>query len=148
MKNLFLVFLLLRLCGGGASELETAQKICFETGTRGSHKIMTITPNQVIFEENGAKRNAPLEEDQWQLILNSLSKLDIAKIDKLRAPTQGRETDQAWHSTIIFTFAKKEYRSTSFDGELAPKELSALITALKEIDESVNNENQLFFSQE
>ncbi len=105
-------------------------QIIFESQTRGSSEIIIINQNHFRIEQNGIVNEYLIDPTDWDKINKLLKTIDYDKMSSYPAPTNKRNNDAAWHSTLSVQIKDQRYTSTVFDDTNAPKELSALMNKI------------------
>jgi hypothetical protein len=142
MKIIFMQLLMLLnilpACNAQQNNTETMVECTYKSGTRGSHLELVITKDSLILNQTGFKNyvlKKQLNEDEWNSLSEIIKEIDLKKMNGFNAPTDGRKTDRAWHSSITVKTDKAEYSSQAFDNTDAPKELSKLMEQIKSLAE-------------
>lgn len=100
------------------------QKIELEEMTRGSRRMVTLTPTTKTVEVNREVKNEKMPTAEWNTIIKHLSKEKLSKLDKYTSPTTKRFYDGAFSADIKITAGDKVYTSQSFDSGTPPNEIS------------------------
>lgn len=104
-------------------------KIELRETTRGSNRIVILTPASKNINLNGSIKN--FKNDQWQDAEKIVSKIPLEKISTYPAPTTERFSDGALISNIkVTTSDGAVYESQSFDSGKPPQELADLYRML------------------
>ncbi|WP_267402264.1 MULTISPECIES: hypothetical protein [unclassified Chryseobacterium] len=106
------------------------EKIQITEQTRGTNKLITFTPLSKTISVNGETTTSSITSEKWQNIDKEASLIDLEKISTYESPTTGRFSDRALASSIIISVDGKQYKSSSFDAGMPPKELEALYNVL------------------
>lgn len=100
------------------------QKIVLEEMTRGSRRMVTITPTSKIVEVNRQVKQVATQTAEWTAILENLSAEKLSRLETFEAPTTKRYYDGAFSADIKITAGDKVYTSQSFDSGTPPNEIS------------------------
>lgn len=107
------------------------EEISYNAITRGRNETIKVTKSKIYYktlkEESVSKVNAKVLNKFEELI----SKIQLAKIDSLKAPSDRRFFDGAMATEIQIKTNQKTYTSSSFDDTNPPKELKELVTLLQ-----------------
>ncbi len=106
------------------------QKIELEEMTRGSRRMVTITPTNKIVEVNRQVRNEKLSTAEWNAIVKHISAEKLSRLDNYKSPTTKRFYDGAFSADLKITSGGKVYNSQSFDSGTPPKEFAELYFAV------------------
>lgn len=106
------------------------QKIELEEMTRGSRRMVTITPTNKIVEINRQVKNEKMSAAEWNAIINHLSAEKLSGLGSYKSPTTKRFYDGAFSADLKITAGGKVYNSQSFDSGTPPKEFAELYFAV------------------
>ncbi len=106
------------------------QKIELEEMTRGSRRMVTITPTNKMVEVNRQVRNEKLSTAEWNAIVKHISAEKLSRLDSYKSPTTKRFYDGAFSADLKITAGGKVYSSQSFDSGTPPKEFAELYFAV------------------
>ncbi len=102
------------------------QKIELEEMTRGSRRMVTLTPTMKTVEVNREVKNEKMPTAEWNAIIKYLSDEKLSQLESFKSPTTKRFYDGAFSADIKITAGNKVYTSQSFDSGTPPKEISEL----------------------
>lgn len=115
------IFLALSVFAQSTSEIV---RIEFNSGTRGSHEQIVITPDSIVtFQENSLKNDShqpvarAASAKDWSHLLDCLRHVRLTEIETLESPTMKRAYDGASHSSIIITTSDGSTFTHGFDDE-------------------------------
>lgn len=106
------------------------EKVELTEQTRGTNRLITFTSSSKISSLNGEITSSSITPEQWQNIYTQANLINLEKISTYESPTTGRFSDRALASSIIISVDGKQYKSSSFDAGMPPKELEALYNVL------------------
>ena len=106
------------------------QKIELEEMTRGSRRMVTITPTNKIVEVNRQVRNEKTSTAEWNAIVKHISAEKLSRLGSYKSPTTKRFYDGAFSADLKITAGGKVYSSQSFDSGTPPKEFAELYFAV------------------
>jgi hypothetical protein len=109
-------------------------EVMFESFTRGGRLSLTIKADSLIIMEDDVEMKFSVLANDWKKLAGLLDKLEIEKIGSYPAPSSGRSSDAAWHSTIKITVNGKTYASSEFDNRNAPSKLKDVMNYITEIE--------------
>ncbi len=142
MKITFFAFLMILFAGSECSN-STQQEIVsisYETFTRGSITLYTVTPDEIKLKSTGLNSNensAKLTPDEWKKVLSELEGVDVSKINRLKAPSKSRASDAALHAILSIRKNDTLYKTNSFDHGNAPTAIKPLVEAILRLAENV-----------
>jgi hypothetical protein len=118
---------------------ESVTSIEFEMfGRRGKTEI-SISKQFAISTSRSEKKFIPMTVVQWNELLGTVNKLNLASIGKLTAPTKRREVDGALHCRIFISTKNKKYETQYFDSGIPMKELKPLYDKIEAIRFAIND---------
>ncbi len=106
------------------------QKIELEEMTRGSRRMIVITPNSKEVEINRKINTLKTTETEWKNLQNLITQLNPEKIESFTPPTNKRFYDGAMAATIRVNIDGKVYSSQTFDAGNPPEQLATLYRKL------------------
>jgi len=135
-KPVLLMFLMLTVVVGCASSLQKQSEditITYEAITRGSSVIITankdaVTTNAVRAEKNST--TSTVTPEQWKEVIKELEKVELNKINDLKAPTNKRLYDGAMIASVTVKLKDTTYHRSSFDHGNPPVEIEALVNKI------------------
>ena len=142
MKSTFLAFVLIMFAASDCSNTEAAaiESFSYETFTRGSTTMYTVTPEQIKVKSTGvnAMENIiNINKTEWSAILKTASSIDISKMSQLKSPTDSRASDAALHAILSVRKNDTIYKTNSFDHGNPPTEVKPLVEAILRLAENV-----------
>ena len=135
-KPVLLMFLVLTVVVGCASSLQKQSEditITYEAITRGSNMIITAKHNAVTVNavrQEKISTTTTVSKDEWNEVIKELDKIDLNKINELKAPTDKRLYDGAMIASVIVKLKDTTYHSSSFDHGNPPAEIEALVNKI------------------
>ena len=106
------------------------KKIEFFSGTRGFQETVVMDKNSVDVIQSGIspkEEHTKLSKKDWQIFKNIVQQIDLKKINQLKAPSKGNQSDAGCASHFTITTSKGKYESVVFDNYNAPNELKPLV---------------------
>lgn len=139
MKILFPFIVLLFMAKGcTSSELKKeSENISFEyeANTRGNY-LKRLVKQDTIFAiktRGGLPMQKELSTSDWNSLLTLLSKVDVANIPNLKAPSEKRFHDGAMIASLKVIYKDKTYQTTDFDHGNPPAEIKDLVNKVLEV---------------
>lgn len=130
------MFLALAIIVGCASSLQKQSEditITYEAITRGSNMIITAKQDAVTINSTRTEKissTATVSEEQWKEVIKELEKVELEKINELKAPTNKRLYDGALIASLTIQLKDTTYHSSSFDHGHPPAEIEALVNKI------------------
>jgi hypothetical protein len=132
-KLTMLSLLILVAITGCASALQKQSEnitVTYEAITRGSN--MKITAKQGSVEANSSRAEKTsvtktISSEQWKELVDEVGKINLDKINRLKAPSDKRFYDGAMIASLTVQLKDTTYRSSSFDHGNPPAEIKALV---------------------
>ncbi|MFV8225185.1 hypothetical protein [Christiangramia aquimixticola] len=121
-------------------ELSSIQSFSYETFTRGSATVYTITPEMINIKSTGleaGESSAKIQKKDWESLVNKAQKVNINEISRLKAPSESRASDAALHAILSVRKNDTVYKTNSFDHGNAPSEVKPLVQAILRLAENV-----------
>ncbi|QYA25051.1 hypothetical protein G3I01_05850 [Gramella sp. MT6] len=142
MKTTFLTFIIILFAANDCSnqDAESINSITYETFTRGSTTLYTITPEKIHLKSTGlnASENAnSITNKDWKMLLEKLEDVDVSRINQLKAPSDSRASDAAPHAILSIRKNDTIYKTNSFDHGNAPETIKPLVEAILRLAENV-----------
>ena len=142
MKFTFLAFVLIMFSANDCSNPEAAsiESFSYETFTRGSTTMYTVTPDQIKVKSTGVnalENIVNINETEWNAILETASNIDVSKMSQLKSPTDSRASDAALHAILSVRKNDTIYKTNSFDHGNPPTEVKPLVEAILRLAENV-----------
>lgn len=106
------------------------QKIELEEMTRGSRRMIVITPNSKEVEINRKITTLKTTETEWKNLQKLITQLNPDKIESFTPPTNKRFYDGAMAATIRVNIDGTVYSSQTFDAGNPPEQLATLYRKL------------------
>ena len=126
------------------SELQESDAIISYTAeTRGLYQNVSVS-KEVISVSNSRNRDAAktytCSKQDWDEIATLLSKIDVTKINNLKAPSTKSYSDAAMAATLKLTMDGKEISTPSFDHGNPPDEIEALVNKLLSLKQNAEKQ--------
>jgi len=142
MKFTFLAFVLIMFSANDCSNAEAAsfESFSYETFTRGSTTMYTVTPDQIKVKSTGVnaiENVINIQVEEWNTILETANGIDVSKMSQLKAPTDSRASDAALHAILSVRKNDTIYKTNSFDHGNPPTEVKPLVEAILRLAENV-----------
>ncbi len=106
------------------------QKIELEEMTRGSRRMIVITPKSKEVEINRKISSFKTTETEWKNLQKLITQVNPEKIESFTPPTNKRFYDGAMAATIRVNIDGKVYSSQTFDAGNPPEQLATLYREL------------------
>lgn len=139
MKILFpFIVLLFMTKGCTSSELKKeSENISFEyeANTRGNY-LKRLVKQDTIFAvktRGGLPMQKELSKSDWNSLLTLVSKVDVANIPNLKAPSEKRFYDGAMIAGLKIIYKDKTYETQNFDHGNPPAEIKDLVNKILEV---------------
>jgi alkaline phosphatase len=120
------------MLGTDSTQSETIKSLELSYQTRGTQKVLNISPDSITVSLNGKAQSYKTTEKQWKSILKSLEKVKLSGIDKLKRPSTKAFSDGAFAAQLTVITYVKTYQSSGFDHNKPPTALVKVIEAMKE----------------
>ena len=101
--------------------------ITFESNTRGGREYITITKEKIVWIQNEKEKTASITSAEWEKLETALQTIRYEEMNSYAVPSDKRNVDAAWHSTITIKINNLEYSSSTFDNYNSPEKLSGLM---------------------
>ncbi|NNE32956.1 MAG: META domain-containing protein [Winogradskyella sp.] len=114
--------------------------VTYKAISRNTFEYVEITgPKVTISTDRDLKEfnNYSCSETDWNSIEKMIQRINLSKIDRLKAPTEKRLYDGAAHATLTIRTGDVIATSSSFDHGYPPQEIEALVNKVLSIKESV-----------
>lgn len=121
-------------------EKSSLESFSYETFTRGSSTLYTVTPEKINIKSTGlqaGESSAKLEKNEWETLVNTSEKLKLSEISRLKAPSESRASDAALHAILSVRKNDTVYKTNSFDHGNPPPEVKPLVEAILRLAENV-----------
>ena len=107
----------------------------YEANTRGNYlkRIVKQDTFYAIKNRGGDLVEKTLSKTDWNSILGLLSKVEIAKIPDLKAPSEARFYDGAMMANLKVIYKDKTYETPTFDHGNPPAEIKDLVNKILEV---------------
>lgn len=136
--KLFIVISLLLAALPSVEQQQDIKQIEFSKISRGYEEHIRINIDSIHILTHDMRQDKPamtvsrkLDRDEWLVLLNAISEVDLKEIESLSSPTMNRASDAAMHGTIsIMTSAQKSYVH-GFDDENPNELLRPLMKAIR-----------------
>lgn len=134
MKYLFMLGAVLLIMACKTTEV---MKYEYKSTTMIGTRTITITKDSVVTRFGGRAGNTHTSRatspQEWAELKESVSQLKLSEIGTLESPTNRRSTDAAPYGSVLLTTKDSSYKSASFDGYDAHKDLKPLMTIIQRI---------------
>ncbi len=142
MKISFFTFIMILFATNDCSnqQVQTVNSITYETFTRGSSTVYSISPNTIHVKSTGlnARENSEsITADDWKTLMERLAQVNVANINQLQAPSDSRASDAALHAILSIRKNDTIYKTNSFDHGNAPDPIKPLVEAILRLAENV-----------
>ncbi|WP_026932732.1 hypothetical protein [Christiangramia echinicola] len=121
-------------------EVSNTESFSYETFTRGSSTMYTVTPEGIKVKSTGlnAKEDSnSITEEEWKSLLNRLEEINASEMSKLKAPSDDRASDRGLHAILSVRKNDTIYKTNSFDHGNPPTEVQPLVEAILRLAENV-----------
>ena len=130
-KNLSILFLIMITSCATQKNNEEIKEVVFDAHTRGSSEKITIVNLNVSHKTDQETKTYVLSAEQRKAMEDIISKVKLAEISDLKAPSDKRFYDGAMTAIVSIKTGNKTFTSSSFDDDNPPEELKALVDLLK-----------------
>ena len=142
MKITFFAFIMILFAANDCSHQEagSVETISYETFTRGSSTMYTVTPESITVKSTGlnaSENSSNLSEDDWNNLLEIIGNTNVSGMSQLQAPTDSRASDAALHAILSVRKNDTLYKTNSFDHGNPPAEVKPLVEAILRLAENV-----------
>ena len=142
MKIPFIAFFIFLFSASDCSNQEksSVESISYETFTRGSSTMYTVTPKSIEVKSTGlnaSENSNNISEKDWQDLLSTMEDIDVSGMSQLKAPTDSRASDAALHAILSVRKNDTIYKTNSFDHGNPPAEVKPLVEAILRLAENV-----------
>ncbi|CAL68072.1 hypothetical protein [Christiangramia forsetii] len=142
MKISFLAFVIFLFSTNDCTNQkdENINVISYETFTRGSSTMYTVTPNQVTVKSTGLntiENSNSITAEDWNSLIEITNKIEASKMSQLKAPSDSRASDAALHAILSVRKNDTIYKTNSFDHGHPPLEVKPLVEAILRLAENV-----------
>jgi hypothetical protein len=129
-----------------AQEKPVVNKVVFESHTRGGHKSVEVTAQEMVFEIGTKLSAVKLKNEDWECIITIINNIALQDIEKWESPSKESSRDAAWISSISITVDNDQtFESNTFDNNRSPEKLSQLMECLIGLDKKYNKKDNRFF---
>jgi heat shock protein HslJ len=122
------------------SELQESDTIVSYTAeTRGSYQNVSVSKEVISVSNsrnNDATKTYTCSKQDWDEVVTLLSKINLTKINNLKAPSTKSYSDAAMAATLKLTIDGKEITTPSFDHGNPPEAILALVNKVLSIKEN------------
>ena len=121
-------------------EIQSVDSISYETFTRGSATMYTVTQEKITVKRTGLnaeETSTGLAEGEWDNFVNTIKGMDMSKMSRLKAPSDSRASDAALHAILSVRKNDTIYKTNSFDHGNPPAEVKPLVEAILRLAENV-----------
>ena len=142
MKISFLVLIMMFFSTNNCSkqEIDSVESFTYETFTRGSSTMYTVTPDKIQVKSTGLNSNENsnnITREQWTSLVNTAQNINVSEMNKLKAPSDSRASDAALHAILSVRKNDTIYKTNSFDHGNPPAEVKPLVEAILRLAENV-----------
>ncbi|MCB7481722.1 hypothetical protein [Christiangramia sediminis] len=142
MKISFLVLIMMFFSTNNCSnqKIDSIESFTYETFTRGSSTIYTVTPDKIQVKSTGLNSNENsnnITPAKWNSLVNTAQNIDISEMSKLKAPSDSRASDAALHALLSVRKNDTIFKTNSFDHGNPPAEVKPLVEAILRLAENV-----------
>ncbi|MDX1761526.1 MAG: hypothetical protein R3218_05175 [Christiangramia sp.] len=121
-------------------EIQSVESISYETFTRGSSTMYTVTPESVQVKSTGLNANENsnnITTEDWNELLGVIQNMNVSEMSQLQAPSDSRASDAALHAILSVRKNDTIYKTNSFDHGNPPAEVKPLVEAILRLAENV-----------
>ena len=121
-------------------EMNSIESFSYETFTRGSTTMYTVTREMVKVKSTGlnsSENSKDITSEDWNSLIEIAKKTDASKMSQLEAPTDSRASDRALHAILSLRKNDTIYQTNSFDHGIPPAEVKPLVEAILRLAENV-----------
>ena len=142
MKISFFAFVIFLFAANDCSnqQAQTINSITYETFTRGSSTLYTVSPDSIHLKSTGLNANEnskSITGEDWKMLMDKLTEVNVANINQLKAPSDSRASDAAPHAILSIRKNDTIYKTNSFDHGNAPASIKPLVEAILRLAENV-----------
>jgi hypothetical protein len=114
------------------SKQSNVTRIEYVAVSRGTYNRIIILPETVITQMSRGEKEIsnPLSVDDWTEINTMVSKIEVAGLPKLEAPSKKHQYDGAAGAYFQIAIGEKLYRTVTFDAGNPPKEIAEIVEKL------------------
>lgn len=105
----------------------------YEAVTRGSYLKVIVTQDSITTIKDHAMKNVvakPVSKTEWNSLVKSLDKFDVAGLENLKAPSNKSFSDGAMGANLKAIKKDKTYGSPTFDHGNPPAEIAKLVNKI------------------
>ena len=142
MKITFFTFILILFAANDCTnnQQQEIKSINYETFTRGSSTMYTVTPENIKIKSTGlnaAENSKSITSEEWNSLISKLEGIDASRLNQLKAPSDSRASDAALHAILSLRKNDTIYKTNSFDHGNPPSEVKPLVEAILRLAENV-----------
>lgn len=119
----------------------------FELSGRRGRTVVKITNEFAISTSRTEKRFIVMTADKWKELLDTVNKINLPGISKLKSPTSRRDVDGALHCRIFLYTKNKKYESQYFDSGIPMTALKSLYDKIEAIRNAINDDGDIWTGQ-
>lgn len=114
-------------------------KIQYVAETKGYYKSLIIENKKflVVDERNADPSEVNLSKDEWSLLTNLFTDINLETFEKLIGPTSERRFDKRPFGNLFITKNNKTYKTRGFDHKIPPKEIKFLVDLIVEYSKKI-----------
>lgn len=142
MKISIIAFIFMFLTANDCTnqDKDSVSSFSYETFTRGSSTMYNVTPEMIQIKSTGLNKSESslqISKEEWNGLLEKMQKIDVSKVNQLKAPTDARASDAALHAILSIRKNDTIYKTNSFDHGQPPAEIKPLVEAILTLAENV-----------
>ena len=142
MKITFIAFMIILFAANDCSNQDSGSinTITYETFTRGSSILYTVTPDKIHRKSTGlnaSEDSKSITADNWKMLMEKLNEVDVSNINQLKVPSDSRASDASLHAILSIRKNDTIYKTNSFDHGNAPAPIKPLVEAILRLAENV-----------
>lgn len=124
-----------------APQQEEVSQIEFATFTRGFHKNIIVTKDQIVIAQQSQgdvsehTSKSKISKADWNELMLSIKPVSLSNISTLQSPGMQRASDAARTSTLSITDGKGKVYSHTFDNEDPNEQLKPLLKCILAIEQ-------------
>ncbi|MFC5047798.1 hypothetical protein ACFSTE_00150 [Aquimarina hainanensis] len=118
-------------------------KIRYQALSRGFYLQIELDKNVLLVStdrNHEQRKQQPCKTEDWNNIILLTQKIQLDKLQELKAPTENRLFDGAAHAQLYISNKEKEYISSGFDHGAPPEEIAPLVSYILSLGETVEKQ--------
>jgi hypothetical protein len=134
MKVLIIVMSLFLMKGCYENKNIEKIKIQYVAETRGYYKSVKIENKEFLVTNvrDGEYQKINLEDNEWKLLSDLFSEIDLEEFENLIGPTKERNFDKKAFGNLFITKNNKTYQTRGFDHTIPPTEIQPFVDLILE----------------